>query len=57
MEIEECEELIQIEAEELAEALLGAVYFDLSPETRAWIRARAIDSLWPGYMQQDLAVA
>jgi len=57
MHIEECEDLIQIEAEELAEVLLGAAYFDLAPELRGWIRARAIESLWPEYMQQDSVAA
>ena len=47
MYIEECGDLIQIEAEELAEAVLGAGYFDLTPDLRAWVRARAIESLWP----------
>ena len=32
MNIEECAELIQTEAEELAEILLGVSYFDLSPK-------------------------
>ena len=57
MYIEECEDLIQIEAEELAEALFGAAYFDLAPEFRGWIRARVIESLWPEYMQQDFMAA
>ena len=57
MHIEECEGLIQIEAEELAEVLLGSSYFDLAPELREWIRARAIESLWPEYSEQDSVAA
>ena len=57
MNFEHFEELIQVEAEELAEVLLGASYWDLSPELRGWIRVRAVDSLWPEYMGQDLVWA
>ena len=57
MHIEECGDLIQIEAEELAEAVLSAGYFDLTPELRAWVRARAIESLWPEVLQKDSVVA
>ena len=53
MNIEEYADLIQIEAEELAEVLLGVAYFDLPPELQIWIRARASESLWPEYMQQE----
>jgi hypothetical protein len=47
MYIDYCEELVRMEAEELSETLCGAVYSDLSPELRLWIRAEAIASLWP----------
>ena len=57
MYIQECEDLIQIEAEELAEALFGADYFDLAPELRLWVRARAIEFLWPEYSPQESAAA
>ena len=53
MNIEECAELIQTEAEELAEVLLGVSYFDLSPGLQIWIRTQAVESLWPEYMQQE----
>jgi hypothetical protein len=53
MNVEEYAELIQTEAEELAEVLLGVSYFDLSPELQIWIRTRAVESLWPEYMQQE----
>jgi hypothetical protein len=46
MRLDEYEELIQIESEELAEALLGVSYFSLSAAMRAWIRLRAIESLF-----------
>jgi hypothetical protein len=55
--IQECEDLIQIEAEELAEALFGADYFDLAPELRLWLHARAIELLWPEYSPQESTVA
>jgi hypothetical protein len=54
--IQECEDLIQIEAEELAETLFGADYFDL-PELRLWVRARAIEFLWPEYSPQESTAA
>ena len=57
MHIRECEDLIQIEAEELAEALFGADYFDLAPELRLWVRARAIEFLWPEYSPQESMAA
>lgn len=57
MYIQECEDLIQIEAEELAEALLGVNYYDLAPELRLWVRARAIEFLWPEYSPQESAAA
>jgi hypothetical protein len=53
MNIEEYAELIQTESEELAEALLGVSYFDLSPELQIWIRTQGVESLWPEYMQQE----
>jgi hypothetical protein len=53
MNIEECAELIQTEAEELAEVLLGVSYFDLCPELQIWIRTQAVESLWPEYTQQE----
>jgi hypothetical protein len=55
--IQECEDLIQIEAEELAEVLFGADYFDLAPELRLWVRARAIEFLWPEYTPQESMAA
>jgi hypothetical protein len=53
MNIEEYADLIQIEAEELAEALLGVAYFDLPPELQIWLRTRAGESLWPESMQEE----
>jgi hypothetical protein len=53
MYCEEWEELIQIEAEELSEALFGATYFDLSLELQECIRRRVIQSFWPEYAQED----
>jgi hypothetical protein len=53
MNIEECGELIQTEAEELAEVLLGVSYFDLCPKLQIWIRTQAVECLWPEYTQQE----
>ena len=53
MNIEGCAELIQTEAEELAEVLLAVSYFDLSPKLQIWIRTQAVESLWPEYTQQE----
>jgi hypothetical protein len=55
--IEECEDLIEIEAEELAEVLFGADYFDFVPELRLWVRARAIEFLCPDYSSQESMAA
>jgi len=58
MYIDEYESVIQIEAEELSETLLfGASYFDLPPELKSWIRARAIETLWPEEAQKGSGVA
>jgi hypothetical protein len=58
MEIGDCEELIQIESEELAESLLGTGFFDLSPELKIWIRGNAIESLGSVYEEEEsMAVA
>jgi hypothetical protein len=54
---QEREDLIQIEAEELAEAMFGADYFDLAPELRLWVRARAIEFLWPDNSPQESTAA
>lgn len=54
---EEYEDLIRIEAEGLAEELLGVSYYDLSPELKKWVRIRAIESLWSEYQQQETAAA
>ena len=42
----DCEELIQIETEELAESMFGVSYFDLSPQVQLSVRSKAIESLW-----------
>ena len=57
MNIEECEDLIQTEAEELAQALFGAAYFDLAPEFQVWIRARVIEFFWPECTQKETMAA
>ena len=51
------EELIQIEAEQLAETLCGTGYFELSPETKMQIRARAIDLLSPADVREGFVAA
>jgi hypothetical protein len=43
----QCEELIQIEAEEIAEALFEVSYYELPMQVRSCIRARAVAVLWP----------
>jgi hypothetical protein len=43
----QCEELIQIEAEELAEALFSLTYYELPMQLRLSVRARAVALLWP----------
>jgi hypothetical protein len=55
--MEDYADLIQIEAEELAEALLGVPYFDLPPELQIWIRTRAAESVWPEPMQAQFVPA
>lgn len=44
---EECEELIQMEAEHLSEVLYNISYFELTPQLKSCVRARAIAALWP----------
>jgi hypothetical protein len=53
MNMEEYADSIQIEAEELAEILLGVPYFDLPSELQLWIRTRVGESLWPECMQEE----
>lgn len=53
----EYECLVQIEAEELSETLLGASYFDLTAEWKVWVRARVIATLWPAEAQEGPVVA
>jgi hypothetical protein len=57
MNMEDYADLIQIEAEELSEALLGVPYFDLPPELQIWIRTRAAESVWPESMQEAFVPA
>ena len=57
MYTEENEGPIQINAEELAEALFGANYNDLSPELQGWICVRIVESHVPEYAQQDSVAA
>jgi hypothetical protein len=55
MRIDDYEELIEIESDELAETLLGMSYYSLSPEMRAWIRSRAIESLFAETNETSIA--
>ena len=55
--VENCEELVRMEAEELAETLFGALYSDLSPEMRLWLRAQAIEWLWPAEVPRGFVAA
>ena len=57
MYIEDHEDLIRIEAEELAQSLFGASYYDLSPGLQGWIRTCVIESLWPECMGRDTVAA
>jgi hypothetical protein len=58
LDMEACEELIQIESEELTESLLATVYFDLSPELKLWIRTKGVKALGLTVeMEQTIAVA
>jgi hypothetical protein len=54
---EDYEDLIQIEAEELAELLFGESYYALSPDLRGQIRTRAIDSLQLEYSEEHPVAA
>lgn len=57
MYVADFEELVNIEAEQLAETLCGASYFDLSPESKLDIRARAIDLLCPADVRDGFVAA
>ena len=57
MHIEDCEELIQTEAEQAADDLFGAHYYDLSPDMRLWLRERVIESLWAENGEINAAIA
>jgi hypothetical protein len=47
MRIEDCEELIQMGAEELSETLLGTAYYNLVKELQVCVRVWAIESIAP----------
>ena len=51
------EELIQIEAEQLAETLYGTGYFELSPEAKLQVRARVIELLSPADVREGFVAA
>jgi len=53
----DAEELIQMEAEHIAENLCGASYFDLSAELKMSVRLRAIDLLWPADAREGFVAA
>ena len=57
MRIEDYEELIQAEAEQVANDLFGANYYDLSLEMQFWVRERAIESLWAEFNETEVASA
>ena len=57
MRTEDYEELIQTEAERVAEDLFGTNYYDLEPELRLRVRAQVIKSLWAEYANDDIATA
>ena len=57
MRVEECEDLIQSEAEELSEAMFSMAYFDLPPELRIRIRVLVVESLWPEYQSGESIAA
>jgi hypothetical protein len=57
MHFMDSEELIQMEAEQLAEDLCGASYFDLSPELKQFVRLRAVDLLWPADAREGFVAA
>ena len=54
---EQCEELIQLEVEQISKSLFGAHYFELSPELRCWVRACAIEMLRPGALESGFIAA
>ena len=57
MRIEDYEELIQTEAEQVANDLFGESYYDLSLEMQFWVRERAIESLWEEFSETNVASA
>jgi len=57
MNIATFEELIQIEAEEIAANLCGTEFFDLSPLEKLRARDRAIDLLVPAEIRLGLVPA
>jgi hypothetical protein len=54
---EQCEELIQLEVEQISESFFGAHYFELSPELRCWVRACAIEMLRPDALESGFIAA
>jgi len=50
------EDLVQSEAEKIA-AKMDLNYFNLSIEMRAWMRERAVESLWPERVWLNVALA
>ena len=57
MSIAECEELIQIEAEQMSEALFEVSYCELPPDLKVSVRARTIAVLWPDQIEPQLVAA
>ena len=57
MNVAYSEDLIQIEAEHIAEDLYGASYFDLSPELKTYVRLRTIKLLWPADVREGFVAA
>ena len=51
------EELIQMEAEQIAEDLCGSSYFELSAELKMYVRLRAMDLLWPADARDGFVAA
>jgi hypothetical protein len=57
MNIGAFDELIQIEAEQIAEDLYGSAFFDLPPQLKLQARAHAIDLLSPTEVRLGLVPA
>jgi hypothetical protein len=54
---EQCEQLIQLEVEQISKSLFGAHYFELSLELRSWVRSCAIEMLRPDTFESRFIAA